>query len=308
MLAADRGCDICMGWSAAADPNCSEAAAPWLLRSTADSAALTFVLAGFCFLLGFASELLHALAHRGRAEASCSSIRAAAAPLAQLPVAPLAQLPAAAPPPLRPCAATERSAATKPAAGGTAAVKALRAAGEAAWGGRLPVALDDDVYLAALVAKQARDHAADEGYARRKLTAAVRWRMEMAYVAGGEAGAGEAAAASRGGEEFAAAPVATHALVCGVPRVAALLRGDRPEPCAAPNQRRREAQTQDQSQLSRRISSCTVPSTREGSAACPVLGRGAWPAAHGLRIGRAGCSATRRCGRPGACRALQPFH
>ena len=216
-----------------ADPNCSEAAAPWLLRSTADSAALTFVLAGFCFLLGFASELLHALAHRRRAEASC--IRAAAAPLAQLPVAPLAQLPAPPPPPLRPCAATERSAATKPAAG-TAAVKALRAAGEAAWGGRLPVALDDDVYLAALVAKQARDHAADEGYARRKLTAAVRWRMEMAYVAGGEAGAGEAAAASRGGEEFAAAPIATHALVCGVPRVAALLRGDRPEPCAAPNQ------------------------------------------------------------------------
>ena len=129
----------------------------------------------------------------------------------------------------------------------------------------MPAALDDEVYIAALLEKQRRDHAADVTYARRKLVAAVRWRSEAASAASssssssssssaaaaaaaaaaaeGEAadgarGAGEAATAA--GKEAAAAgeaaaawdlaaPAATHSVVRRVPCVRRLLRGCRPE-------------------------------------------------------------------------------
>ena len=129
------------------------------------------------------------------------------------------------------------------------AVEALRAAGEAAWGGSLPVALDDDAHLGTLLAKGRADHPRDAGYARRKLVAAVRWRAELAAgLAPGAAaqtatahaadtrpgvrrpmGAKALMGAGDGGGECAA-PAATHGGVRSVPSVLALLRGARPEP------------------------------------------------------------------------------
>ena len=116
------------------------------------------------------------------------------------------------------------------------------------------------MYIAALLEKQRRDHAADVTYARRKLVAAVRWRVAAAAAAAasssssaaaaaaaaaavGEAadqaaGAGEVATAA--GKEAAAAgeaaawdlaaPAATHSVVRRVPSVRRLLRSGRPEP------------------------------------------------------------------------------
>ena len=103
------------------------------------------------------------------------------------------------------------------------------------------------MYIAALLEKQRRDHAADVTYARRKLVAAVRWRVAAAAAAAAAAGeaadqaAGAGEVATAAGKEAAAAgeaaaawdlaaPAATHSVVRRVPSVRRLLRGDRPEP------------------------------------------------------------------------------
>ena len=221
------------------------------------------VLAGFCFLLGFASQLLRALAERSEAawgggrelDDTLVVPRHTRSACKWQPPRRLSDAPAAA------------HASLKPRSEDRSALSQLRAAGEAAWGGGpMPAALDDEVYIAALLEKQRRDHAADVTYARRKLVAAVRWRSEAAAAAAaasssssssssssaaaaaaaaaeGEAadgarGAGEAATAA--GKEAAAAgeaaaawdlaaPAATHSVVRRVPCVRRLLRGCRPE-------------------------------------------------------------------------------
>ena len=220
------------------------------------------VLAGFCFLLGFASQLLRALAERS--EAAWGGGRE----LDDTLVVPRHTRPACMWPPPRRLSDTPAAAhaSLKPRSEDRSALSQLRAAGEAAWGGGpMPAALDDEVYIAALLEKQRRDHAADVTYARRKLVAAVRWRSEAASAASssssssssssaaaaaaaaaaegeaadGATGAGEAATAA--GKEAAAAgeaaaawdlaaPAATHSVVRRVPCVRRLLRGCRPEP------------------------------------------------------------------------------
>jgi len=89
------------------------------------------VLAGFCFLLGFASQLLRALAERS--EAAWGGRRELADKGVVPPPCRLSDTPAAA------------HASSKPRSEGRSALTQLRAAGEAAWGGGpMPAALDDE--------------------------------------------------------------------------------------------------------------------------------------------------------------------
>ena len=212
------------------------------LEMDAPNHSACLVLAGFCFLLGFASQLLRALAERS--EAAWGGGRE----LDDTLVVPRHTRSACKWPPPRRLSDTPAAAhaSLKPRSEDRSALSQLRAAGEAAWGGGpMPAALDDEVYIAALLEKQRRDHAADVTYARRKLVAAVRWRSEAAAAAAAEGeaadgarGAGEAATAA--GKEAAAAgeaaaawdlaaPAATHSVVRRVPCVRRLLRGCRPE-------------------------------------------------------------------------------
>ena len=150
------------------------------LEMDAPNHSACLVLAGFCFLLGFASQLLRALVERSEAawgggrelDDTLVVPRHTRSACKWPPPRRLSDTPAAAHAPLTP-RSEDRS-----------ALSQLRAAGEAAWGGGpMPAALDDEVYIAALLEKQRRDHAADVTYARRKLVAAVRWRSEAAAAA-----------------------------------------------------------------------------------------------------------------------------
>ena len=90
------------------------------------------VLAGFCFLLGFASQLLRALAERS--EAARGGRRELDDKWVVPPPRRLSDTPAAAHAPSKPRSKDRSGALTQ-----------LRAAGEAAWGGGpMPAALDDE--------------------------------------------------------------------------------------------------------------------------------------------------------------------
>ena len=99
------------------------------------------VLAGFCFLLGFASQLLRALAERS--EAAWGGGRE----LDDTLVVPRHTRPACMWPPPRRLSDTPAAAhaSLKPRSEDRSALSQLRAAGEAAWGGGpMPAALDDE--------------------------------------------------------------------------------------------------------------------------------------------------------------------